>query len=78
MNYRLVPRRNISVNKYGIFISDDEIRDLIDKWRQTKSVADIPRNNNCKSLINGAGILAINRALLARIYDRKLNLKKWI
>ena len=36
----------------------------MDKWRQTKFVADIPRNNKCKSLITGDGILAINKALL--------------
>ena len=53
-----------AVNKYGIFISDDGIRDLMDKWRQTKYVADIPRNNKCKSLIIDAGILAITKALL--------------
>ena len=28
----------------------------------TKSVEDIPRNNKCKSLITGAGFLAIKQA----------------
>ena len=53
-----------AANKYGIFISARAISELIKKWVQTKSVADILRNNKLKSLITAAGILAINKVLL--------------
>ena len=51
-------------NNYGIFISERGVRQIINKWDQTKSVADLPRNNKFKCLISVAGILAINKALL--------------
>ena len=48
-------------NNYGIFISERGVRQIINKWDRTKSVADLPRNNKFKCLISGAGILAINK-----------------
>ena len=52
-----------AANKYGIYIPARGISKLIEKWMQTKSEADIPRNNKCKSLITGAGILSGRKTL---------------
>ena len=43
-------------NNYVIFISESRVRQIINKWDQTKSVPDLPRNNKFKCLISGAGI----------------------
>ena len=49
---------------YGIQISESGIRRLVEKWHNTKTIADLPRNNRHKCLISNSGILAINKALL--------------
>ena len=55
-----------AANKYGIFISHRGVRDLITKWVQTISIADLPRKNKPKCLISSLGILAINKTLLEK------------
>ena len=51
-------------DRYSIQISESGVRRLINKWHNTETLADRPRENKSKCLISKAGILAINNALL--------------
>ena len=57
-------------DRYSIQISESGVRRLINKWHNTETLADRPRENKSKCLISKGGILAINNAASTRNISR--------
>ena len=57
-------------DRYRIQISESGVRRLINKWHNTETLADRPRENKSKCLISKGGILAINNAASTRNISR--------
>ncbi len=54
----------LAQSKYAIEISDRGVRNIVNKWRRSETLADQIRHNRSKLMISDAGLLALNKALL--------------